>query len=828
MWFREIVSDGRLAVRGLRRAPGYSAVVVVTLGVGIAAVTTIFSFVNSALLRDPPYRDAHRLVSLTEDREHAYEAFSAASGEAIARIRAQAHSFDRIGTYQVRPVEVAADRREMRVMAAAVDTATLPLLGVEPMRGRLFSAEEMRSRTPAALVSDVLARRLFASADTALGRVVHIDGALYQVVGVMPASFGFPDRELVWIPLNPSLGSTGGVARDLSVVAHLRPSARRQSAAAELADIAAQLARDDSVRFHGERLVMRDGLVDRGTGAVPSIAVVFLVAALIVLLVAGANIGNLAVVRATERRAQTAVRVALGASSWQLVRLQLSESLVLCSIASTLGVIVSAWGIQLLTSMVPLDSMPTWVHIGLDARVLGAATGLALVMTVLVAIPPARYARRLDVNGLLKQGAEHGAVDADGLRSARLAAATEMALSMVLVLGAALLAETYWRLAAVDAGYQAERVLDTRVEWDPASAPSAIRQADVGREVAAAVGRAPGAAAAAIRGAFEGWRDSLASSSSLVSRESPGVEFVPRDRGLYLPDSGAQPADRDLRPRATTYVVSNDYFRTLGIATRRGRTFDPNADRASGALVAVVSERLARGLWHTSDVTGRLLRIGRDGAPVLVVGVTADISEPRDTRGSMTVEPIPLLYLSADQAALSQLEILVRGGSGAAAAVRRALASADPGAHIVDVERLSERQRRAMRPIRTVAGVMIGFAVCALALAIIGIYGVVAYAVARRTREIGIRMALGGTAPDVLWLVMRQNVGALSIGLGAGALASIALNLLAAHILAGLTAFQPVTYGLVITAFAILAVAASYVPARRATRVDPLTALRAE
>jgi putative ABC transport system permease protein len=836
----------------LRRSPGTTLLSLATLALGLAAVTAIFSFINSVLLRPLPYPDADRILALSEERGRVSGGFTQISAEAVAAVRAGSRTFERVGAFRER--QSAWVERDMAspVTITEVDTELVELIGVQPQRGRLFERAEVTGLAPLALISDALWRSRLGAREDVLGLSIRLGDQSYTVVGVMPPGFRFYERSDVWIPLvPPRAGEAIPAERDLSALAKLRHNASLEDARREVgaigriyaaeggeagagANTGNERGRDEGGRS-GARLVVRDGMVDRGSEALTPFILLLLGAAAVVLLVTCSNVASLLLARAVARRGEMAVRTALGASRGVLLRQLLLESLLLALGAALLGLGLSYWGIRLVAGLVPLENLPAWVEIGIDFRVFGFALGVSLLSIVGVGTWPALELMRINLAGVLKSSSEQGVTRGARSRPGRIAVGAELASATILLIAVALLGRTYLKMAFVDLGYEPERVALATLRLDPARYPTAHEQVAIHRKLIDSLQARKVVAGSAFQGEYTGL---------VMEREVGGAEGAPgagRERfGIFRAEDRTHPVSA-LLPFPRAHVVSDEYFRTLGLRLVAGRGFGPD-DQAGAPVVAVISERLARHLWASSEPLGRAIALRQGGPPITVVGVAADVREARSHRRGLAVEALPDLYLSERQADAGSHVVLLRPrgtlerGAGPDAAVlastRRALEEAirsvDPAQPLLRIVPMVEQARAGTLLLKPVGALMTTFALIALVLATIGIYGVISYSVARRTREIGIRLALGAPPSAAVHLVLSGAWPVIASGIGAGLIGAAFVSAAIRPLLWDLSPLDLLTYGAVATALSGVGLVACLVPARRAARIPAALALRQE
>jgi putative ABC transport system permease protein len=798
-----------------------------TLTIGIASVTTIFSFVNSALYRLPPYPEAARMVAVGEERSGANASFSELSAESVRALRSVG-SFERFGLYRDHSVTMSGPTHTTQLRATGIDTALLSMLSVRPLRGRLPDVGEISRFDPVVLISNSLWKERFGGSDRILGQTVTLDGVPHSIVGVAPPGFGFPERAQLWLPLPPT--DVGDTAHNviLSGLAMLGRKMSVEQARLEVGFVGKRLAASGPTHLRDVSLVIRDGMIDRGySRVIAPLALTFLGAAICVLLVACTNVGNLMLVRTAERRTEMAVRASLGATRWRLLRQSLTESTLLGLTAGVLGLLLCLWSIPVITSYVPLEGMPSWVHLGIDARVLGFTLGISLVTVITFGLSPAITGSRLDTMSVLKSGGLSFSGGSRVTRPARRGVVIELALSVVLLVSAVLLWQTYRNLQAIAPGYDADRVLQTTIVYEEARYPDIGRRMQLLADIRARLSAHPRVEGIATRGIFArmlttttGPAPALPSSSS----ERP-------DHGMYLPGDPDIAINTRPAPPIWSAVVSDDYFQVLGIPLTRGRDFRPS-DAQGSEPVAIVSERLARMLWRGEDVLGKQFRIGKKGTSFTVVAVARDVRFTTSDPQGMDAGPKLSVYYSARQVDGGQPELLVRTWGDAesvAPVILAAVRASDPTvATVGPPELLSKSARDAMLGTRIVGSFMGTFALVALVLATIGIYGVLAYSVTDRTREIGIRMALGGKAHDVIGLVVKDGMQFVVIGLAVGVALSLIASPLLRRFVWGVSVTDPRLLALVVATFGVIAFTACWIPARRATQVQPSEALRHE
>ncbi|HEX2190751.1 MAG TPA: ABC transporter permease [Longimicrobiaceae bacterium] len=795
-----LLQDLRYAARALLRSPGFAAMAILTLALGIGVNTTLFSTVDAVLLRPLPYADAGRLVSLWMN-----EPGASVNKETLEALRARTPSLQGLAGYSGWGFTLTG-QGEPEALAGAKGTADLfRVLGARPLLGRTFLPEDGEpGRTPAVVLGHGLWRRRFGGDRGVVGRAITLDGNPAVVVGVMPAEFSFPTREAeLWLPAPVDPANRGDYTTGyLTLVGRLRPGGSAEGAAAEARAVARGLRElhpdryTDAFGREAAVVPLRDTLVG-DTGA----ALLLLLGAVgFVLLIACLNVANLLLVRAAARGREMAVRAALGAGRGRVVRQLLTESSLLALLGGAAGLLLAYWGVQLLGGLLPAE-LPGADEVRIDARVLAFTAALSLGVGLLAGLAPALLASRTELGGALRERSGSGAGRGrwSWLRSALVP--SQVALALVLTLGAGLMLRSFRELRAVDPGFRAGGVLTLRV------LPPSAGYAEAERRVAY-------------------WDAVLSRLAAL-----PGVESVGAIHLLPLGGSNWNPPltieGREDRPVVDWRVATPGYFATAGVPVLRGRGFTA-ADREGAPPVALVSATLARTLFPGEDPIGRRVHTGFEGKGnwVEIVGVVGDTRDQ-----TLAGAPNPQMYRPQAQAAMNAMTVMVRSRLDPALlapSAREAVWSVDRDVPVSDVQPLERVVAESIARPRLLVLLLGGFGALALLLGGIGIYGVVSYGADRRSREFGVRMALGARPGEVLRLVLAGAGRLAAVGLAAGVAASLALTRLLAGQLYGVRPTDPATYLAVAALLAAVVLLAAYLPARRATRVDPVVALRAD
>jgi len=799
-----ILRDLRYAVRALLRQPGFTAAVVLTLALGIGANTAIFSVVNGVLLRPLPYPNDEQLMIVRT--RFASGQTETASLPDFTDWKAQNSSFSAVSAYANSNDNLAAVGGDPeRVPSARVVADFFKTLGVTPAAGRWFVPDEFVFGAHRVVVlSHGLWQRRFGSNPGIIGQSITLNARPYTVVGVAPESMRLPARAQLWSPyvFDPSGRPPGRRSDFLAVIARLKPGVTESRAQSDMDAIGRRLAAEYPRTNDGIGVTVVS-LHDQLVGSIRPALLVFTGAVALVLLIACANVANLLLARATSREREMAVRAALGAGRKRLVRQMLTESLVLSAAGGVLGLMLAWWGVQGLKAAAP-PTLPRLDEIGLDPVAL-AFTALAVIVTgFLFGLVPAVRGSAFALHATLSAGGRSGIGGGRGERLRAVLVVAQVALALVLLVGSGLLVRTFSRLQQVDLGFDSRNVLTAQIVLP------AVRYADGERQLAF----------------FNSLRERLAA--------TPGVQTValatdvPLGGGYnYLTFTVIGRADAgpgETNPDAIPTTASPEYFSALRIPLQAGRLFDatdlPNAPR-----VAIVNQELVRNHFPWKNPLGERITFGGDSTTwMTIVGVVGS------TRlEGVGLETYPQVFTPLAQAPVPFLYVVARttGDAQALAPVlRRELAALDPAQPISDVSTMDERAASSVAQFKLNSIIVSLFAVVALVLASVGIFAVISYAVAQRTREMGIRMALGANRADVLRLIVRDGMTPAVLGVVLGTAGAFGATRLMRSLLYGVSATDPIVFGLVATMLVLVAVGACYVPARRASRVDPNVALR--
>jgi putative ABC transport system permease protein len=805
-----IAKEFRLAVRSLWRTRGLSAVAVLCMGLGIGVCATLFASANPWLFRPLPYAQPERLMALRETLPHAGEGIRTEnlSPPDYRDWTTRSRTFEAFGAFERIESNLSTDEQPERVPGAQITASLFPMLGKEPVLGRGLTGDEDRpGGPPVAVLGHGLWQRLFGGDPGAIGRTLKLDGIPHTVVGVMPPGFAFPEYAEVWTPLRLGPGSQDRGVHRLDVLARLGAGVTLEQARADLRRIAAELEREypDTNRGRGAKVAP---LLEEATPPGVAAALRLLVGAgLFVQLIACANVGNLLLARAASRRKETAVQLALGAGRWRLLRQNLAEALLVCAAGAGLGLLLASWGMAMTYGSVPIRP-PFWAVLDLDGRVVGFTVTVAVLSALLVSLGPVFQAGKAGIVDDLKDGARTVAGGPRGRLGSVLVVA-ELGLSLVLLVGATLLVKSFLHRYDVGAGFDTKGVLTARLALSGEAYADPTRRAVFLEELVRRL------------------------------RDRPLVEEAGIANGLPFPDPlyggwwsrslevEGQPVEPDRRPTATYATASAGYLRSLALPLVEGRLFS-GEEEADGRKVVVVSDGLAGRLWDGSAI-GRRLRFP-NGDWLEVVGVVKETRDAGDVIGVGT-RPAGQVYVPYRQDPWTAVSLVVRTGadpSSLAGALREDLRALDPTLPLHSVFTLDEVRSRAIWVPRLWSRMLAAVAAFALLLAGLGVYGVVSYAVSQRTHELGVRIAIGASRGNVLSLVLGHG---LRLALGAataGLVGAVALSGALSGLLYGVDPLDPVILFGSASLLTLVALAASYGPAWRATRLDPLAALRSE
>ena len=809
-----LLQDVRYGLRMLLKNPGFTFVAALALALGIGANTAIFSVVNTVLLRPLPFDNPERIVAVYgTSAKDATEQFPLSYPDFVD-YRSQTQTLEHIAGYVRAGGLLKSGDGTVALDGAVVSADLFPLLGVKPVVGRVFTSEEDRKgAAPVIVLSYGLWQRHFNSDPKIVGREITLSGRSVAVVGVMPEGFKFPaqdEKSEFWMPLESDSGTARFIdsrgSRFFRAVASLKPGVTIQQAETEMNTIARRLETeyaDSNTDARIQLIPLQEDIVGKTKPAL----LILLGAVGLVLLIACANVANLLLARATARVKEMAIRTALGASRGRVVRQMLTESLLLSLVGGMLGLLLAMWGVDLLVKASPAE-LPRISEVSLDSHVLVFTLLVTALTGIIFGLAPALQASRLNLNESLKEGGRTGMEGARHNRVRSLLVISEVALSLVLLIGAGLLIKSFWRLLQTDPGYDTKRVLALDVTLPRVKYPEPERQAAFFQQALQRISVLPGVEAAG--------------ATNLLPLGGGNRESTFKIEGYPVPAHGEEPDAMD-------QIITPDYFRAMGIPLRTGRFFTEHDTKDSPPVIIVNEMFVRRYLQGVDPLTKRILldTEGDNPTPRQIVGVVGNIRHDK-----LDAQPVPGYYVTYLQSPSRRMDIVVRSvsqnPSELAASVRNAIKEVDPDQFVWETRTMGDLLARSVAPRRFNMMLLGCFALIALILASVGIYGVMAYYITQRTHEIGIRMALGAQASDVLKLVVRQGMLMALIGIASGLIVAFALTRVMTSLLYEVSATDPLIFAGISLLFIAVALLASYIPARRATKVDPMVALRYE
>ena len=814
--------DIRYSLRMMRRTPGFTYVAVLTIALGIGANTAIFSVVNAVLLRSLPYRDPDRLVMVRDYSMHGVS--DLVSGLDFLEWRDQAKAFEQIAAYRADTVDLTGRGAPERLSAELVSANLFRALGIAPALGRAFTLEEdTAGAAPVVILSDGLWRRRFGGDPQVIGQALILGGQSRTVIGIMPHGFRSPGEYDLWLPLALKVTQESNISRgvpSVSIIARLKPGVTPESARADLSVVLERKRQREGISSDDppdDKQVKVIKLSDWLVGNVRLALLLMFGAVTFVLLIVCANVANLLLARSAARKKELAIRAAMGAGRLRLVRQLLTESLLLSLAGGAAGLLAANWGVKLLVTMSPAG-IARIEESGVDGRVLGFTCMVVALVGLITGIFPALQASKTDINETLKlQSTAGGSQSGHGKGQWTLPALVivELALVLVLLVGAGLMIKSFLRLLAVPKGFNPNGVLTlelSRVSRTRYPMGSPQRRAYF-QEVLARVQAFPGIQSAGLTGFLP------------LTGSNLGRNIIETRPG------GEQESSVEVNH------ITLDYFQTMGIEIRAGRPF-ATQDGAKSQQVAIINETLARRLFQKENPIGQQLKMPMEPTPRNIVGVVGDTRHFGLDQGVNPEVYLPYTQpLSQNPIYVTYLNLAVRVApdhnnpislSSLATNIRNQVRAIDQNEPVNQVVMMDERLSNSVAGRRFQMFLLGVFAAMALVIAIVGIYGVISYTVSQRKHEIGIRMALGAQSSDVLRMVVWRGMRLTLIGVALGLAAALALTRVMKNLLFNVSATDPETFALITFLLVVVAFIASYIPARSATKVDPLQALRHE
>jgi putative ABC transport system permease protein len=807
--------DVRYGVRMLLKAPSISIVATIALALGIGANTAIFSVVNAVLLRPLPFPNSETLMNVWETDSTRGYVRGSASYPNFVDWRDQSHSFEHMASYHNSDFILTGRGESTRLQGAVVNADLFPLLGASPVIGRGFlpSEDNPGDTGRVVLLSQQLFQQRFNSDPNILNQSMVLDGKSYTIVGVMPAAFQFPvqnDPVELWTTVAVDREGEEPITQErgahyMNVIARLKHGVPREQAQAEMTAISARLEQQypDKDLHKSTRL---EPTLEALVGDVRPALLILLGAVGFVLLIACANVANLLLARAMTRHKEMAIRSALGASRMRVIRQLLTESVILSLAGGALGLVLAVWWSDLLVAL-GKQNIPRALQVGLDWRVLGFTLLVSVLTGVVFGLVPAIHSSKTELTESLKEGGRTGSEGARRNRIRGVLVVGELAIAVVLLVGAGLLIQSLWRLRNVSPGFDSQNLLTFVVGIPEVKYPT-DKQEPFYRELVRRVESLPG----------------VRSASSIIPLPLNGDAFV-----ISFETEG-RPVEKGNQPSADFFAIEEGYFKTLGVSILKGREFTER-DNKTAPPVIIVNQAFAKKFFPGEDPIGKRIKPGistNSDKPAMreIVGVVSDVRNR-----NLSSELRAGYFIPAPQMPFNQMTLIVRTGNdphSLITAVQNEVHAMDQEVPVFNIKTMEEYISATVATPRFNTTLLVIFAGVALILTIVGLYGVMSYSVAQRTNEIGIRMALGAQTGDVLRLIISQGFKLVLIGLGIGLVGAFAMTRVIASLLFGVTTKDPITFVAVAVLLALVALLACYIPARRATRLDPLHALRYE
>ncbi len=810
-FFADIVQDLRYGLRMLLKNPGFTCIAVLALGLGIGANSAIFSVVDAILLKPLPYKNPDQLVVIWENATHLGFPKNTPSPANFLDWRQQSRSFAGMAAFAERTFNLTGVGEPQRLYGRRVSANLFDLLGVRPIIGRTFVPDEDKPGTKVAVISETLWQQRFGSDPGVIGRALTLNGESYTVVGVVPRSVRLPAfgkwRDQVWVPL--AFSSEEAANRGdhfLEVIARMKSGVTLQKARTEMQTIAARLAQEYP-KYNLRIGSVVNPLSEEIVGDMKPALLVLLGAVAFVLLIACANVANLLLARAATRQKEIALRLALGADRARLTKQLLVESVLLSLIGGGVGLAFAYAGLNILTRFIPPD-LAQAETIAIDGKVLGFTLLIALVTGLLFGLAPASQASHFNLNDTLKEGGRDSGAGTRGKRLRSSLVIAEVAVSFILLIGAGLLINSFLHLRNLDPGFRADHVLALNVDLSEVKYPDNARRTAFFDEVVRRVQALPGVRSVAVAG---------------------NLPFTYNGDSMPIAVEGIPDPQPDEWPDVIYRAVGPGYFGTMGIPLVRGRDFNEQ-DTIKSTMTVVVSEKTAQYYWPKDNPIGKRLKAGSttsEGPWRTVIGVVKDVRQ-----NDFIAEPKMQMYLDYRQLqSLTPNALVLRTAVdplSLASAVRGAIWSVDKDQTVANIDSMENIVAGAVARQRFSMLLLAVFAGLALVLAAVGIYGVMSYSVAQQTREIGIRIALGAKRSNVLGMTLGQGLKLVGAGLVVGLIGALILTRVMSSLLFGISATDPLTFLSISLALIAVATLASYLPALRATKVDPMIALRAQ
>ncbi|HMJ06619.1 MAG TPA: ABC transporter permease [Chthoniobacterales bacterium] len=815
-----MITDLKYALRTLLKTPSFTLIAIVTLALGIGSATAIFSVLDAVLLRPLPYPQQERIVELRElDEKGKGMPFAEPNFDDL---RARSRSFEAMAKYSVWPEAVAGGNEPARKNVCAVSRDFFRVLGIAPVLGRVFTATEATEEKQVAVVSNAFWKQALGGRTNLEGVSLRFGNRSFAVIGVLPTAVEFPPNADAWYPAEIYPPNESRTAHNWRAAGRLKPGVSVERARAEIAAIGQQLKQEHGRQTDAASFGLAP-LRERLVKDVRGLLLVICGAVALLLTIACSNVANLLLVRASARRKEIALRAALGASRWRLARQFVTEAVLLTLAAGALGTLLAYWGVDLIVGIYH-GNLPRVGAIGVDSTVLLFALGISLLVGVVLGLVPTLHVSRGQLQTDLQDAGRGSSAGRSTSAIRNFLIVSQVALTLLLLVGAGLLGRSFQRLIEVNPGFQTESAVVMTVSMPQPEEPAAMRQlAQFYQRLLERLGALPGVTAVGGTSALPLSGNGANGTFLIENGAKPAETMAALSEQLTALAGTGQSGDAEYR------VASAGYFSAMGIPLLRGRFF-ASSDGADSPHVALINQAMARCYWPNEDPIGQQVQFGNMDGDLRLLHIVGVVGDVRDD--GLDVEPRPMIYTNYFQrpAATSEFSFVLRGqgeAAGLIAAMRREARALNPEMP-TKFETLAQVLSASLDN-RRFSMVMLGvFAGAALVLAMVGLYGIMAYMTSQRTAETGIRMALGAQRGDMLRLVLRHSLALVGAGMAVGLLAALAATRLLRSLLYGIGASDFSTYGAVVILLALAALIASYVPARRAMKVDPIVALRHE